>query len=154
MDSQIIKASGKESLTDVYSSIVVFVGIITVIIGDMSGNQWLLKGDKVASIMIALFIVKIGVEIILSSIHSLQGHTVDEKIKQKYEEIITEVVGVINVDQLDMITYGPYYQAVVEIRVDGNMTVTEGHDIAQEVTKRLNSDEKICHVVVHVNPEE
>lgn len=152
-DSEIIKASGKESLTDVYSSIVVFVGIISVIIGNKWNNELLLKGDKVASIIIALFIVKIGVEIISSSIKSLQGYAVKKEVSDSYIEIINQIEGVIKVDNLDMITYGPYYQALVDIRVNGNITVTQGHDIAQRVQERLNQDEKICHVIVHVNPE-
>ncbi len=154
LDSEIISASGKESLTDVFSSIIVFVGIISVLLGESTGNNILLKGDKIASIIIALFIIRIGISIILNSIRSLQGTAVKKEINEKYREIIKEVTGVIDVDHLDMITYGPYYQALVDIKVDGNITVTEGHDIAEKVCERLNSDEKICHVIVHVNPED
>ncbi len=154
MDSEIISASGKESLTDVFSSVVVFVGILSVLIGNHFKLDFLLKGDKIASIIIALFIVKIGIEIILSSIRSLQGHTVKQEIQKFYLDLINEVNGVIKVDHLDMIAYGPYYQALVEIRVKGTISVTEGHDIAQEVTEKLNNNEKICHIIVHVNPEE
>jgi len=51
-----------------------------------------------------------------------------------------------------MIAYGPYYQAIVEIRVDGNISVRDGHEIAHLVHDALLKNEKICHVVVHVNP--
>ena len=34
LDSEIIRASGKESMTDVFSSIIVFVGILGVLIGN------------------------------------------------------------------------------------------------------------------------
>lgn len=153
-DSQIVKASGKESLTDVYSSLVVFIGIIAVLIGEEFNIKFLLKGDKIASIIIALFIVNIGVRIIYEAITALQGKAVNPKICLEYKSMIKEVPGVIDVDNIDMITYGPYYQALVEIQVDGNISVKEGHDIAHRVSKVLNNDEKICHVVVHVNPEE
>ncbi len=59
-----------------------------------------------------------------------------------------------DVDNIDMIAYGPYYQALVDIKVDGNMSIKEGHDIADKVSELLYNDEKICHVVVHVNPGE
>jgi cation diffusion facilitator family transporter len=153
-DSEIISASGKESLTDVFSSIVVFVGIVSVLIGQRYGVDWLLKGDKIASIIIAAFIIKIGVEIILSSIKFLQGTTVKQEIQAQYKKNIQDIQGVIEVDHLVMITYGPYYQALVDIRVDGTISVKEGHDIAKRVSDHLNKDEKICHVIVHVNPEE
>lgn len=151
-DSQIIKASGRESLTDVLSSIVVFVGILAVLIGEKFDIRFLLKGDKIASVIIALFIINIGIRIIYDAITALQGKAVNSKICDEYKKIIFEIEGVIDVDNIDMITYGPYYQALVEIKVDGNISVKEGHDIAEKVSKILNDDEKICHVVVHVNP--
>ena len=153
-DSQIISASGKESLTDVFSSIVVFFGIISVIIGERLEVDLLLKGDKIASIIIAVFIIRIGILIIYDAVKSLQGKSVNSDICREYKGQIKDVEGVIDVDNIDMIAYGPYYQALVDIRVDGNKTVKEGHDIAEEVTKKLYSNEKICHVSVHVNPED
>lgn len=154
LNSQIIKASGKESLTDVFSSMVVFVGIISVIAGEYFEVTYLLYGDKVASIFIAILIIKIAIEIIIEAIASLQGKAVDKEICNVYKQQIKTVDGVIDVDNIDMITYGPYYQTLIDIRVDGNKTVTEGHDIAKKVSELLKEDEKICHVIVHVNPEE
>ncbi|MFK5882733.1 MAG: cation diffusion facilitator family transporter [Candidatus Izemoplasma sp.] len=154
MNSQIIKASGKESLTDVFSSLVVFFGILSVIAGEYFDIDFLLYGDKIGSIFISLLIVKIALEIIIEAIASIQGKAVDKEVCIVYKDLIKTVDGVIDVDNIDMITYGPYYQALVDIRVDGNITVTKGHDIALEVTKLLMQDEKVCHVIVHVNPEE
>ena len=153
LDSEIITASGKESLTDVYSSAVVFVGILSVLLGEYFKVDWLLKGDKVASVLIALFIVRIGIQIIWEAITSLQGKAVKKEVSEHYRNMINSIDGVIDVDHLDMISYGPYYQVLVDIRVDGNITVKEGHDIARKVSIKLNGDEKICHVIVHVNPE-
>lgn len=154
IDSEIIKASGQESFSDVISSAVVFVGVVSVLIGRSLDMDILLKGDKIASIIIALFIVRIGVMIIISSIQSLQGRSVKKDICLDYKNIIKSVEGVLDVDKLDMVSYGPYYQAIVEIQVNANISVKEGHDIAHEVHDRLLENEKICHVSIHVNPEE
>ncbi len=113
-----------------------------------------MKGDKIASVIIALFIINIGIRIIYDAITALQGKAVHPEICEDYKLTIQNIEGVINVDNIDMITYGPYYQALVDIKVDGNMSVKEGHDIAGKVQDLLYSDEKICHVVVHVNPGE
>ena len=153
-DSEIILASGKESFSDVISSAVVFVGVGSVLIGDYFNISFLTKGDKIASIIIALFIIRIGIIIILDAVHSLQGKTVKEEICVEYKKDIKKVKGVIDVDKLDMIAYGPYYQAIVEIKTLGDITVKEGHDIATEVHEKLMESEKICHVSVHVNPKE
>ncbi|MEC9484993.1 MAG: cation diffusion facilitator family transporter [Candidatus Izemoplasma sp.] len=151
-NSEIIRASGMESFSDMISSGVVFLGIIFVYIGQYFDIIWLQKGDRVASLLIALFIVRIGLMIILEAIHSLQGKSVSKKICEKYQVLIEDVPGVRNVDHLDMIAYGPYFQAIVDIRVDGTLSVKEGHDIAHNVHELLQNQEKICHVSVHVNP--
>ncbi len=153
VDSEIIRASGKESLSDVISSGVVFIGVVSVLVGNHYDIKWLLYGDKVTSIIIALFIIRIGIVIMYDAIQSLQGKSVRKEICSEYRQTILDTKGVLDVDQLEMIQYGPYYQAIIEIRVRGDMTVKEGHDIAHEVEERLLSNEKICHVSIHVNPE-
>jgi cation diffusion facilitator family transporter len=153
MDSQVIQASGKESLSDVFSSAVVLLGIAFVIIGDRFQIAWMTRGDKVASILIALFIIRMGVKIIYDAIISIQGKSVKPEIVNKYRHCIEDVEGVIKVDHMDLIAYGPFYQAIVDIRVNGEITVKEGHDIAHKVETNLLENEKICHVSVHVNPE-
>lgn len=152
MNSEIISASGKESFTDVISSGVVFIGVGSVLLGEQLNIDWLLRGDKIASIIIALFIIRIGITIIIDAVHSLQGKSVDEDICKSYRKLIEQVTGVIQVDKLDMIAYGPYYQAIVDVKVDGNISVKSGHDIAHHVEDELLKQEKICHVSVHVNP--
>ena len=77
-----------------------------------------------------------------------------KEICKDYKDMIETTIGVINVDKLDMIAYGPYYQAIVEIKVAGEITVKEGHKIAHQVQEKLMKSEKICHVSIHVNPEE
>jgi len=151
--SEIVLASGKESMTDVLSSAVVFVGVLAVFAGDYFGLDVLKRGDKVAAIFIAIFIVKVGVEVIIDSIKSIQGKAVSEEICQEYQELVEQIDGVRKVDKLHMIHYGPQYQAAIDIRVDGKISVKEGHDIASAVQKILYEDDKICHVIVHVNPE-
>lgn len=152
IDSEIISASGQESFTDVISSGVVFVGVLGVIIGNQWNIRWMLRGDKVASVIIALFIIRIGIIIILDAIKSIQGKSVSSSITDEYMACIQNIEGVLKVDHLEMIAYGPYYQAIVEIRVDGHKTVAEGHAIAHLVEVELKNNEKICHVSVHVNP--
>jgi cation diffusion facilitator family transporter len=154
LDSEIISASGQESFSDVISSGVVFIGVISVFAGEFFNIDFLTKGDKVSSIIIALFIVRIGIKIIWDAIQSLQGRTVKKEICEVYKEIIEVIDGVLSVDQLDMIAYGPYYQAIVEIQVNADISVKAGHDIAHTVYEKLLENEKICHVSVHVNPEE
>jgi cation diffusion facilitator family transporter len=153
IQSDVVLASGKESMTDVLSSAVVFVGIVSVLAGEYFGLEFLKKGDKIASILIAVFIAKVGIEVIIDSIKSLQGKAVSKDVSNEYLIIAENISGVRKVDKLYMIHYGPYYQVAIDICVDGHISVKDGHEIATKVSERLYQDKKICHVTVHVNPE-
>ena len=154
LNSQIIIASGKESLTDVISSIVVFVGVFTAIIGNALNIPLLQYGDKIAGLIVALLIIKIALEIIYDNVQHILGKSADDTTLKTTEDIIKSVEGVKGVDSLNMIAYGHYYQVLVKIRVDGKISVKSGHDIAGRVKRILEETQKISHVIIHVNPEE
>ncbi len=155
LSSQIITASGKESMTDVFSSVIVIVGISFVFIGEGFNVPALVYGDRIASVVIAILIVRIALIIIVEATQSLLGKSANQKILDKTRSIANRVPGVIRVDHLDMIVYGHYYQVLIDIRVNGKISVTEGHTIAHKVKQALQEENsKLSHVIVHVNPEE
>ncbi len=153
LESSVILASGKESLMDVVSSTVVFVGILAAVVGDYLGITWFVYGDRIASLIIALFIIKVAIEILVDAIQSILGKSAKTEILDETKARALAIKGVQAVDNLTMIVYGHYYQVMIDIRVNGSMTVTEGHDIASDVKEALLEDKKIVHVLVHVNPE-
>ncbi len=153
LESQALLASGKESFGDVLSSVIVLVGILLTVVGSRFDVSWLLYGDRIASLVIGLFIVKLGLEIIVDAVRSILGKSAPEMVRTKTKREAENVEGVIGVDHLDMIVYGHYYHVMIDIRVAGDMTVSQGHDIASEVKEILMKNKKIAHVIVHVNPE-
>ncbi len=153
LDSQVLHASGQESFTDMLGSCVVLVGIVLATIGDRYGIGFLLYADAFAAIFIVIFIVKVAVSILSSSVRSILGKSASKEVLQSTKDIIEEVDGVRTVDRLTMIVYGHYYQLMVDIRVDGDLSVKEGHDIAHDVRNRLEKIDRIKHIIVHVNPE-
>lgn len=154
LESEVLIASGKESMTDVISSVVVFVGITATLIGDALSISWLHYGDKVAGIVVALLIVKIAISIIIDNVQSILGKSASKTTLERTRARVLKIDGVLAVDRLNMIVYGHYYQVLIDIRVDGTISVKDGHDIASIVQDTLKKDPKITHVTVHVNPEE
>jgi len=153
LDSQVLRSSGKESLSDVISSLVVFIGAGLGILGGTFNIGWLLYADSVAALLIGLFIIKVGIEIIVEAVQLILGKSAKAPVLKATKIRANSVKGVIKVDHLDMIMYGHYFQVMIDIRVNGSISVKEGHDIAHEVKKVLQKDERICHVIVHVNPD-
>ncbi len=57
------------------------------------------------------------------------------------------------IDDIKTRIHGPRIFVDVEISVDGNLTVYEGHQIAQEVHDKIESNmSDVKHCMVHVNP--
>ena len=155
IESQIVKASGEESFADVFSSVIVIVGVGLVFLSNTLNIPWLIYADRFASLVIAAFIIRIGLKIIYGAIESILGKSASLTLYQDTKAHVENIPGVYRVDHLDIIVYGHYYQVLIEIRVDGSITVKEGHDIAHFVKKSLQkTNPKFNHVIVHVNPEE
>ena len=71
---------------------------------------------------------------------------------ERYVELLKEK-GVKNIDMLHTRLFGARIYVDIEIAADGNMTLREGHEIAQQVHDRI--EEKfplVKHCMVHVNP--
>jgi len=153
LESQVLRASGKESFSDVISSVVVLIGTALGIIGGLFSIDWLLYADVAAAFLIGLFIIRIGIGIIIEAIQLILGKSAKAPVIKATRNRASKVEGVLAVDHLDMIMYGHYYQVMIDIQVRAAMTVKEGHDVATAVKNILQEDERICHVIVHVNPD-
>jgi len=152
-DSSVLTASGTESLTDVISSVVVLVGIVLSVLGGHFDIAWLRYGDTAAALLIAALIIRIGVLIIYDAVQYLMGKQAPESVLKNTRECVKNIKGVRGIDNLEMISYGHYYQVIIDIRVDSTISVAQGHDIASAVKRALKEDKRISHVTVHVNPE-
>jgi divalent metal cation (Fe/Co/Zn/Cd) transporter len=63
------------------------------------------------------------------------------------------VDGVKNIDDLKTRIHGPKIFVDVEIAVDADMDVTQGHLIAENVHQEIEKDfSDVKHCMVHVNP--
>lgn len=153
LDSQIVKASGKESFTDVLGSLVVLAGFLLSFLGERYDINALRYGDRVAAFFIALLVIYVGIRIINEAITFVLGKSASDETVKAITKTIYEVKGVRGVDELTVITYGHYYQVTLDIVVNGHLSVEEGHDIAHEVRDILKNNYNIHEAVIHINPE-
>ncbi len=140
-------ADAQHHRSDALSSVAALIGI-----GGAKLGFWYF--DPLAGFVVALLILKVGYEIMRDSSHELMdGMPEEEKIEQ-IKKISKNVVGVIDVDEIKIRSYGPKFIADIIIVVDDDLTVGEGHDIAVEVKKNIIDVEKdFKDVFVHVDPE-
>ena len=111
--------------------------------------------DPVAGLVVSALIIKAGSEVLLDAMDDLMDAVPNT---DKLNKIMSEVeeMGEINtVGDIKLRSYGPYLYVDINIVVDDELTVKEGHQIAVKVKKKLtNNYERVRDVMVHVDPEE
>lgn len=152
--NNILIASGKESSTDVLSSVFVFVSIILM---QLSNKISIFKyADSVASILLGIFITKTGFELLRDNVSVLLDEQVtDKKYLRELKKIIRQNDFIINIDLLNVLKSGPYFHLIGVVTMNPKMTLEEAHskiDIIEEELKQY--DEKIKYVTIHIEPHQ
>ena len=146
INSPALKADAWHHRSDALSSIAAFVGIG----GAMLGFKIL---EPLASIVVALFVCKVGYDILKNAVNELMDVSIDETYENEIKKIAQLTEGVMNLGSLRTRKYGASAYVDLVICVDGKLTVTSGHDIATNLEKKIQNDINIVKgITVHVEP--
>ena len=146
INSGALMADAWHHRSDAMSSVGAFIGIL----GARLGFPIL---DPLASVAICVLIVKASVEIFKDAVDKMVDHSCDEATEESMKEVISEVKGVKGIDLLQTRLFGSKMYVDIEISVEGDISLTEAHDIAEDVHHTIeNSFKDVKHCMVHVNP--
>jgi len=148
LNSQMLKADAWHSRSDSLASLAVLIGLVST---TFMANNIL---ESVAVLIVSLMIFKVAFDVIKPAINQLIDKAADQEVHDKIEAIASAVEGVRKVDSIHTRMFGNKIFVDMEIAVDGNLTVTESHNIAEAVHDILEDTEElhIKHCMVHVNP--
>jgi len=148
IQSSLIIANAWHHRSDAASSIVVAVGLIGSLLGFVSL-------DAIAAVIVSAMIIKMGLEYGWNSVKELVDTAVEPEMLAKIEGVIQQVDGVKKIHQLRSRLMGGDVLIDVHILVSPQISVSEGHYIAQHVHRKLLKNIKcINDVTVHVDPED
>ncbi|MEG1310783.1 MAG: cation diffusion facilitator family transporter [Romboutsia sp.] len=146
INSPSLKADAWHHRSDALSSVAAFVGIG----GSMLGFKAL---DPFASVVVALFVAKVGLDILKNSVNELMDLSIDQEEEDKIIQIVEFTRGVRNLGEMKTRKHGAMAYVDLTICVDGKLTVIEGHDIAHKLEKQIINDmEFVKGITVHVEP--
>ena len=146
--SKMLLANAWHSRTDAISSVIVAIGVG----GAMAGYPYL---DAIAAVAVALMIAKIGWDLLWKSLQEL----IDTSLEDDQLEAIREsIIGVHGVHALHMLrTRRSGNDALVDVHilVDPALSVSEGHQIGEQVRNVLiDQMDEVSDVTVHIDPED
>ena len=154
LNNMILISSGKESFSDVFSSIVVLLAII---FSQFHDKIVILKySDIFASVVISIMILIMGARLLFRNLSLLVGEGEHSKEKnRKLEKIIKNREDNFELKEYVMYKLGSYYEVIIKIMVDGDMTVRDGHKLMDDIEyDLLNSKLNIKYVTIHIEPKE
>lgn len=145
--SSMLVANAWHARSDAASSFVVAIGIA----GSLLGYPVL---DIVGALIVGLIIAKTGFEFSWNALHDLMDRAVSKEETAKIHELIittSEVKGCHNLRTRKM---GDAIFVDVHIELDGNMTVSKGHDVATEVRAKVSAQLPVIDMMIHIDPVE
>ena len=147
--SPAVMANAWHHRSDALSSIAVVLGVSAALIRP----SWHIL-DAVAALLVSFFIARVGVQVGWAALREIVDTAPSAEVVERIAEHIRGVEGVRGAHDVRVRSVGGLYHVQVHVLVAGNLTVREGHRIADRVTARLESGiDPIGDVAVHVDPE-
>lgn len=145
-DSPALMALARDNRSDVYASVLALVGIGAAI----SGAPWI---ERFMAASIGCLVMYLGWKSAREGFDVLTDRVADNSLRDRVREAAESVPGVIHVGPIRIHPLGTAVRVDLELEVDGDLTVREGHDLAHQVEEAITrSIPEIKEVAVHVGP--
>ena len=145
INSLTLQATSVDSRNDVVSTIAVLAGCLV-------GYIFHVNIDGYVGLLVALFILYSGVNIVRETISPLLGEQADEELVEKIKMLVYSHEAVLNVHDLLIHDYGPgRCFASIHAEVSARLDPMEVHDILDEIECAV-LDKLNVHLVIHYDP--
>jgi cation diffusion facilitator family transporter len=154
-NSQALEADALHFSTDIWSSSVVILGLILVLIGrSFPSLLFLEKADAIAALVVAVIVIFVSAELGGRSIQAL----LDSAPKNgEYDRIVTEIGKMKEVSDVHAVrirSSGAIWFVDMHVTMDGNLTLSESHKLTEKIEKKVQEILPKSNVTVHVEPLE
>jgi len=141
-----VLALASDHRNDLFSACAATVGIFL----GREGYPWV---DPLAGALVALLILRTGIEILRQSSADLMDTVPGHSLAEQITGLLSPIPGVLEVEEIHAHRFGPYLVVNVTIGVEGSLSVTAGDEIASEVERTLcERIEFLRRVYVHYHP--
>ncbi|MDU4862933.1 MAG: cation diffusion facilitator family transporter [Terrisporobacter othiniensis] len=146
INSPSLKADAWHHRSDALSSVAAFIGIG----GSLLGFKAL---DPIATVVVGLFVAKVGLDIFKDAINELMDYSINENDESQIITIANDTDGVLNIGELRTRKHGSMAYVDLTICVNKDLTVLQGHEIANKLEISILEKLQIVKgITVHVEP--
>ena len=109
--------------------------------------------DPIASIVIAGFIVKTGIDITKMAVWKITDRSADPEVVEEVRSIISRHDEVLNIDEVLTRVFGDRIYTDIAIRLPGDYSLSDAHEIGARIHHEVEEQiPDIKHCNVHINP--
>ncbi len=109
--------------------------------------------DPLAGALVALVILRTGIEILRESSANLMDTVPGKELEQRIVRLLSGISAIQQIEEIKAHRFGPYLVINITIGVDGGMSVTRGDQIATQVEHILSREiDLLQRVHVHYHP--
>ena len=148
-ESTAIQTDAWHHRTDALTSIAAFIGISVALIG---GEAWQ-SADDWAALFACALIGANGYRLLRPALFEILDTAPRGEIVDAVRDVAQAVPGVIEIEKLIIRKMGLSFYVDLHVKVNGGISVREGHHIAHEVKRAIQgSDSRIADVLAHIEP--
>ena len=147
LDSMMLMANGKNMQNDILISSSVLIGLIFTFIFKLPVL------DIITALIVSIWIIKVSYEIFVKTNEELMDGCSDTEVYKRIIKTIENVTEAKNPHKIRVRKQGFLYIIDMDIEVDGTLSVTQGHRIAQKVEQAIKNElNNVYDVTIHIEP--
>jgi cation diffusion facilitator family transporter len=151
-NSQALEADALHFSTDIWSSGVVILGLLSVKLSEwVPSLAFLRQADSVAAMMVGLIVVYVSVKLGIRTIQALLD-VAPSGIEKKIISAVEVLPGVTGCHNVRVRYSGPQLFVDIHVLIDGNQTLKEAHNLTEEIERTIQELIPNADVTVHPEP--
>ena len=149
VESTAVQTDAWHHRSDALTSAAAFIGISVALIG---GKGWQ-SADDWAALFACAVIAANGIRLLRPAFYEIMDTAPRGEIVDLIRKPAASVPGVVEVEKSYVRKMGLSFYVDLHVKVNGSISVHEGHEIAHQVKRAIQqSDSRIADVLVHIEP--
>ena len=145
IDSPILRANGKEALSDVWATAAIAIGLLL-------GGIFQLSVDGYLGLIVALIIAKAGFEVLKEATDRLLGFEPTTERVQEIIDFVESKPGILGTHDLMIHDYGPGHEyASIHVEVDAKQDAMTIHNMIDRVERQALKELQL-KLTIHMDP--